>query len=135
MPLMKSLRDIRLSNTSGHCVLVTADEPINIPPGLYADAITSGMVECDTAEPVKEPELIVETQTAEEIAAQRAAELDAAILIVLTRNSEEDFKKDGTPKATKVVAELAPEFDPTPSATEISDAYQKLQENFDLAED
>ena len=133
MPLMKSQRDIRLSNTSGHCILVVKDKPVNIPPGLYEEAITSGMVEVEGPAPTsKEPE---KTETTEQDPADRQAELDAAILKILTRNDEDDFKKDGTPKATKVVAELALEFEPRPTATEISDAYERLQENFDLAED
>lgn len=143
MPLMKSLRDIRLSNTSGHCILVKAEVPVTIPNGLLAEALAAGLVETEGSKPTTatEPTVSAEEQAAidaaaaQEAADQRTADLDAAILIVLTRKDEDDFKKDGTPKATKIVAELDPAFEPRPTATEISEAYERLQENFDLAED
>ena len=47
MSVMISLRDLRLTNTSGHCVLVKANTPAMIPRPLRGDAITAGMVETD----------------------------------------------------------------------------------------
>lgn len=131
--LMKSLRDIRLSNTSGHCINVVANEPKLIPKGLVQEALAHGMIEVEGG-----PELKTEPDPdppKEMDAEERIALLDQAVLKVLTRNDEDDFKKDGTPKATKVIAELDPEFEPRPNATEILDAFERLQENFDLVED
>jgi len=59
--------------------------------------------------------------------------LDQAILRVLTRNDPTDFKADNTPKVVKIVAEMSPDLR-RPTATEVFDAFQRLQENIDLAE-
>jgi hypothetical protein len=59
--------------------------------------------------------------------------LDQALMKILTRNDPDDLKADLNPKVNKVVAEMSPDLR-RPTATEISDAYQRLQENIDLAE-
>jgi hypothetical protein len=133
--LMVSPRDYRLATLSGWCQLFTANVPTKVPPHAYKDALRAGITaatEAQVAEASKEPEPEPEPTLDPD---ERAAQLDAAILKVMTRNDPADFKKDLTPKATKVVAELPPEFDPRPTATEVLDAFSRLQENFDLAED
>ncbi len=61
MSVMISLRDVRLSSTSGHCVLVKANTPTFIPALLREDAIIAGMVGTNelipgtTADEVAEP--------------------------------------------------------------------------------
>jgi hypothetical protein len=51
----------------------------------------------------------------------------------LTRNVDSDFKNDGRPKINAVVAEMDPDVR-RPNATEVSDAFERLQENVNLAE-
>jgi hypothetical protein len=62
-----------------------------------------------------------------------AVSLDQAILRLLTRNVDSDFKNDGRPKINAVVAEMDPDVR-RPNATEVSDAFERLQENVNLAE-
>jgi len=62
-----------------------------------------------------------------------AVGLDQALMRILTRDDPSDLKSDLTPKVTKVTAEMSPDLR-RPTATEVSDAYQRLQENIDLAE-
>ena len=50
MRVMKSLREFRLVNLSGHCIQVEANVPVVVPPALHEDALAAGMVETD--EPV-----------------------------------------------------------------------------------
>jgi hypothetical protein len=52
---------------------------------------------------------------------------------ILTRNDPTDLKADLTPKVVRITAEMSPDLR-RPTATEVSDAYQRLQENIDLAE-
>jgi hypothetical protein len=60
-------------------------------------------------------------------------ELDKALTRILVRNDPADLKADLMPKLNKVVAEMSPDLR-RPTDTEVSDAYQRLQENIDLAE-
>ena len=135
MPLMKSLRDVRLTNTSGHCIPVVANEPKNIPPDLYQVALASGMVECEKAPaPIVEAE--ADDPADDEITGEaREKAIEAAVLKLIVRNDEADFKADLTPKVTKVIVELGPEFTPRPTATEVLDAFNRAQDNMALAED
>lgn len=132
---MVSPRDYRLSSLTGFCVNFVANEPIPVPPHVYLEALECGatVVDAKAAPVVPEPETQVET--VEPDPAQRVADLDAAVSIVIVRNDPDDFKADSTPKVNKVIAELSPEFEPRPSATEVYESYERLQENLDLAED
>lgn len=133
---MVSFRDYRLSSLKGYVVNFIANEPINVPPHIYLEALEIGAAVVADAQDipvVSEPEAQVETSEVDP--AQRAADLDQAMMIVLTRNDPDDFKNDSTPKVNKVIAELAPEFEPRPTATECFESYERLQENLDLAED
>ena len=56
-----------------------------------------------------------EPETKEPSPYEQAVALDEALLKIITRDDESDYKKDGTPKANVVVAELAPEI-PRPTA-------------------
>ena len=129
---MVSPRDYRLSSLTGFCVNFHANAPVYVPPHVYLEALEIGatVVDAQATPVVPEPETKVEVDPT-----QRAADLDRAMTIVLTRNDPEDFKTDDTPKVNKVIAELAPEFEPRPTATECFESYERLQENLDLAED
>ena len=131
---MVSSRDYDLRTTKGACVLFVANKPVSVPPVIFQDALAIGatVVEAE-AETIKEPEKeIVEPPVVDEKA--NAAALTAALIVVLERNTPDDFKTDGTPKTNKVIAELSPDI-ARPTATQVADAYAVLQENFDLAED
>ncbi len=136
--LMVSPRDYRLSSLSGYCMLFKVDTPVSVPPIIYEEALKAGIrmvegQEMPEAPPEKPPR--ADTEEASRLAAEaKASALKEALIIVITRNQPEDFKADGTPKVNKVIAEMSPEI-PRPTATEISEAYEALQENLDLAED
>ncbi len=160
MSVMISLRDVRLSNTTGHCVSVTAKIPTDIPAPLREDAIMAGMVETDEPlpgepdevpgstplpAPVKEPEpapIPVKTKEVpatveapaviEDTGVDDAEALATAVRKILVRNDPTDFKNDGTPKVIKVVGEMPPECK-RPTATQVFAAYEKLQDDPELA--
>jgi len=122
-----------LNGTHGHCIHVKANEPIWIPPVVVKQALAQGLQHTGNAA-VTEEVVVAPSETSDngENDAFDVA-LDQAILRILTRNDPADYKADGTPKVLKVVSEMAPELR-RPTATEVSDAFQRLQENIDLAE-
>lgn len=131
---MVSNRDYRLSLLNGWCQLFKANVPAKVPPHAYRGALEAGIIVAEDI-PAAAPTVTEPTPVVTEDPAQRSADIDQAMLIVLTRNDPEDFKKDNTPKAAKVIAELDVSFDPRPTATEIVESYERLQENLDLADD
>ncbi len=157
MSVMISLRDVRLSNTTGHCVSVQANTPVFIPGPLREDAMLAGMVETDaplpgeevaeeTPVPIKAPSPVapvpVQAKEAapaveapapiEDTGVDDAEALATAVRKLLVRNDPTDFKNDGTPKVVKVVGEMPPECK-RPTATQVFAAYEKLQDDPDLA--
>lgn len=130
---MVSPRDYRLSSLTGFCVNFVANKPVPVPPHVYLEALEMGATVVDAQ--VITVEETPQTQVEAVDPAQRSADLDQAMMIVLTRNDPDDFKNDSTPKVNKVIAELDPEFEPRPTATECLESYERLQENLDLAED
>jgi len=155
---MISLRDFRLSNTSGHCVLVEANKPTMIPPPLREDAIMAGMVDTDVplaleadevaapapapaAPPIPAAVALIAKEAAPAVEAPAVIEdtgvddaeaLSSAIRKILVRNDPTDFKNDGTPKVIRVVGEMPPECK-RPTATQVFAEYEKLQDDPDLA--
>ena len=131
---MVSPRDYRLSSLTGYCVNFIANVPISVPPHVYIEALEMGATVVDVAEtPVDVAETPVDVVKLDPV--QRMADLDRAMMAVLMRNDPEDFKKDSMPKINKVIAELALEFEPRPTGTEVLESYERMQENLDLAED
>jgi len=98
-------------------------------------ALGQGVREVDQDAPSPEPVVAppVKRDNEESDGDEFAVALDQAILRILTRNDPNDYKADNTPKVTKVVAEMSPELRRA-SATEVSDAFRRLQENINLAE-
>ena len=176
MSVMISLRSFRLSNTSGHCVLVEANKPTMIPSPLREGAIMAGMVDYDApletvptpevrptplpselpseghivgpfpvvtpaAPPIPAAEALIAKEAATSVEAPAVIEdtgvddaeaLATAVRKLLVRNDPTDFKNDGTPKVVKVVSEMPPECK-RPTATQVFAAYEKLQDDPDLA--
>lgn len=133
---MVSNRDYRLSILNGWVQTFKANVPAKVPPHAYKEALQAGLLVCEEQDSDDE----VSDTTPAPVAtvanpAARANELDQAVLKVLTRNDPEDFKNDNTPKVNKVIAELDPAFDPRPTATEVIESHERLQENLDLADD
>ena len=155
MPVMKSLRAFRLASTAGgHVIEVEANTPVFIPDAIVSEALAAGMTPSDAPAPVAEaappapPETIVEDEEVElededkvedeeaaaaEAAAKQAVEVEQAVLRLITRGDDNDFKADGTPKVNRVNAELPPEVDRA-TATQVAEVYERLQENVNLAE-
>ena len=135
---MVSPRDYRLSSLCGYCVTFKADVAINVPPMVYKEALAIGARLVDEElpkAPVTKPAIDSSVAEAAKLEAEAKTEaLRNALTVVITRNDPNDFKADGTPKVQKVAVEMAPEF-PKPTATEVADTYERLQENLDLAED
>ena len=134
MPMMKSPFAQTLSSRKGHCLTFEADVAQWVPPEIVSEAIARGIVEAGEAAPL--PEVVAPAETSDNEADGKEefeAALDGALLRILTRSDPTDYKADGTPKVVKVIAEMSPDLR-NPTATEVSDAFRKLQENIDLAE-
>ncbi len=79
------------------------------------------------------PAKTVEAPTqVEDTGVDDAEALATAVRKLLVRNDPTDFKNDGTPKVVKVVSEMPPECK-RPTATQVFAAYEKLQDDPDLA--
>ena len=133
MPMMKSPYDLVLNSTSGHCLTFKANVALWVPPVMVAEAIDRGVSPTDekAPEPVVAPEETGDNSEDGNEGFETA--LDGAILRILTRSDPTDYKADGTPKVVKVTAEMSPDLR-SPTATEVSDAFMRAQENIDLAE-
>lgn len=134
MSMMKSPYPQVLNGTHGHCIRVEANVPIWIPPVVIKQAIAQGLQHVEGQTPIPET-VVAPVETSDNGAEGDAFEvgLEQAILRILTRNDPSDYKADNTPKVLKVVGEMAPELR-RPTATEVSDAFLRLQGNIDLAE-
>ena len=143
MPLMISHRDLRLTNRCGHVILVEANKPVNVPAPLHDPAVLAGMQPVDPAfpidPPVPEPTAIKEPVEPDPEPAPsvnvRGATIESAMRAIIARGDERDFKADGTPKVYNLMALLPDDFEPRPTATEVLDIFEQLQEDLDLAED
>jgi len=132
MPMMKSPFDQTVSSLLGQCLVFEAGEPLYVPEGIVPECLKVGIQLTDEAPtPVVAPE--EKSDNEEDAEAEFSVALDAALMKILTREDPTDLKSDLTPKINKVAAEMSPELR-RPTATEVSDAYQRLQENIDLAE-
>lgn len=136
MPMMKSPFDQQIVSLSGHSPEFKAGKPTWVPdtPMLVEECLTRGVLLCEDEEkpePVAAPE--EKSDNDNDAEAEFVVALDQALLKILTRDDPADLKSDLTPKVNKVVAEMSPDLR-RPTATEIADAYAKLQENIDLAE-
>jgi hypothetical protein len=133
MPMMKSPFDQSISSIFGHVLVFEANEPQHVPDLVVPECLERGvrLTEDQPTAPVVAPE--EKSDNGDDAEAEFAVALDGAILKILTRDDPSDLKADLTPKVSKVVAEMSPELR-RPNATEVYDAYQRLQENIDLAE-
>ena len=135
MPMMKSPFDQQIISLSGHSPVFEANVPVWVPEakGLTEECLARGCLMCDDqpAPAAAAPAEKDDNSVSEGL--NFAVALDRALIAILTRNDPEDLKADLTPKVNKVTAEMSPDLR-RPTATEISDAYQRLQENIDLAE-
>jgi len=135
--MMKSPIDQVINSTSGHCITFKANVPVWVPPAVVSETRQRAISECDEDTPaVTATEVVVapaETSDNDEDGEDEfETALDQAILRILTRNDPSDYKADNTPKVAKVIIEMSPDLRRA-TATEVSDAFQRLQENIDLA--
>lgn len=113
---MVSLRDVRVVNTSGHCVLMKAGEPTRIPGALVETALSLGCVPADST--------VYEDHKSklERLERERKALVETLIAGVDTlvrRNQFEDFTPTGHPKID-VLAEIC-DVDPNSVTHELRD--------------
>ena len=101
--MMVSLRDVRVANTSGHCLWFKANEPQMVPGALVDDAASVGCVPVDAKE-------YEDHKTKLEAAAKAHEELKdkliAAVDAMVRRNKFDEFTPTGHPKIS-VLAEEA----------------------------
>jgi len=140
MPMMKSHYTHQIISLTGHSVefeagVITrvADVPALVREclALGAEIVEDVALGAIAPAPAAAPE--EKSDNGNDAEAEFLVGLDQALLKILTRNDPSDLKADLTPKVNKVVAEMSPDLR-RPNATEVSEAYQRLQENIDLAE-
>ena len=139
MPYMRAPYPSTINSTSGHCLVATEPNQImHVPQDVVPEAIAIGWQPSDPPEaaPVESPpepsHNATETQSDEVDDYQ--VELDQAVLRIITRNDNSDFKNDGTPKLTAVAGEMSPDV-PRPKSRDVKAAFEKMQDNIDLATD
>jgi len=140
MPMMICPFDQQIISLTGHTPKFEANVPLWVSDakGLAAECLARGAKMYDGPPPPPAEEQLdaapaEKSDNGNDAEAEFAVALDGAILKILMRDDPTDLKSDLTPKVTKVTAEMSPDLR-RPTATEISDAYQRLQENIDLAE-
>ena len=134
MSMMISPFDQVVASLHGHRLVFTAHEPLHVPPKVVPECLKVGIQHAEAATVVAAAVVAPEEKSdnKDDAEAEFKVALDGALLAILTRNDPSDLKADLSPKINKVVAEMSPELR-RPNATEVSDAYQRLQENIDLA--
>lgn len=139
MPMMQAPYTFQLISLSGHSVEFQAGVPVRVAdvPMLVEDCLARGAVIVHGAAPLElpeEPAAPVEKSDNEPSEEQEfEVALEAALTKIIVRNDPSDLKTDLTPKVVRVVAEL-PSHLRRPTATEVTEAYERLQENINLAE-
>lgn len=135
MPMMKAPYTFQHISTSGHSVEFEANEPIWVAQceQLVTECLAKGAMLIDGEAPAVAAAPEEKSDNEPDAEEEFRVALDAALMKILVRNDPTDLKSDLTPKVTKVVAEMSPDLR-RPTATEVSEAYSKLQENIDLSE-
>ena len=134
MPMMKSPYAHQIISLSGHSVEFEANKPVWVAENemLIEECLAKGATRLGD-EP---PEVVAPEEKSDNggnAGALFAIGLDQALIRILTRNDPADLTADLMPKVLRVTAEMSPDLR-RPTATEISEAYERLQENIDLAE-
>ena len=99
---MVSLRDVRVANTSGHCIWVMANKPTLVPGPLVDTAASLGCVPAD-AKVYQEHKDAQERYFEEE--QERYAKLVDACERLVKRNDIKDFTPSGYPKCDVLAKE------------------------------
>ena len=125
-------RDYRLSSLNGYVVNFKANEPAQVPPHVYAEAVGIGAV------PMEEPELDaprersgyeVDESVHEAAAMEAEAQKDAVQRVIVTlfeKNDTSLFRADGYPKVVSVLDAL-PGTVPKPTAMEIQAIFDEMR--------
>lgn len=135
MPFMKAPYESTINSTSGHCLHAAAGEVMWVPPVVEPEAVAIGWQRAEEpAEAVEAPEQLSDnvTESQSNDVNEFQADLDQAVIRIITRNEASDFKADGVPKLNSVVAEMSPESK-RPTSTQVTKTYERMQENIDLA--
>jgi len=138
MPMMISPFDQQIVSGSGHSPIFEANVPVWVADstGLAEECMERGVKLYTGEPPTPAPEVVAPAKVDDnerDEEAEFAVGLDQALMRILTREDPNDLNAQDWPKVTKVTAEMSPDLR-RPTATEISVAYEKLQENIDLAE-
>ena len=135
MPMMKSPFDQVVPSLFGHRLVFKANEPLHVPDRCVAECMQRGVMATDeeALKVVAPEEKGDNVADAEDLEDRFEAGLNQALLAIIMRDDPNDLNASMVPKVMKVVAEMSPDLR-RPNATEISKAYEVLQENIDLAE-
>jgi hypothetical protein len=135
-------RDYRLSSLSGNVVNFKANVPTLVHPFAYKEAIGIGAVpapdepEPEMVEKIEEVRHPVHESVAEAAKLEHEAKLGAienAIVVLMKRGDNTDFRADGYPKANKVLEEMPPNVNRA-TATEIQQVYDDMRDDVNYAD-
>lgn len=136
MPFMKAPYDSEIRSLTGHILVAKANEVINVPDVVVPEAQAIGWQHTEAPPKVEAPQQLSDNVTVKPSVSvdEFEVQLDQAVLRVLTRNVESDFKADGVPKLNAVLSEMDPDVK-KPTAGQILKSFERLQSNINLAED
>ena len=136
MPYMRAPYASEIRSLTGHILVAEENEVLHVPESVVDEAVAKGWQPATAPDPVEAPEQLSDNVTEEPSYDEDMfqVELDQAVLRVITRNVDTDFKNDGVPKLNAVVAEMSPDVS-KPTAGQVLESYERLQDNINLAED
>lgn len=136
MPFMRAPYASEIRSLTGHVLVAQENEVLHVPEEVVPEAVAKGWQPADAPGKVEAPAQLSDnvTDSPSDDAVSDQVDLDQAVMRVITRNVESDFKGDGVPKLSAVVAEL-PKDAPRPTAGKVLEAFERLQSNINLAED
>ena len=141
MPHMKAPYASTINSLTGHCLVAEAGDVLWVPDVVVPEAMAIGWQKVDEASvAVEAPEQlsdnVTETEESSDDVDEFQVALDQALTQIIIRNDESDFYTQGTTtkvRIASVIALMDPDFK-KPTATEVADAYERLQDNISLAD-
>ena len=140
MAYMKAPYASEIRSLSGHILVADAGDVLWVPEACEEEARKIGWQPAEEPAEVEAPEQlsdnVTETEESSDDVDEFQVALDQALTQIIIRNDESDFYTQGTTtkvRIASVIALMDPDFK-KPTATEVADAYERLQDNISLAD-
>lgn len=135
-------RDYRLASLSGNVVNFKANEPAMVHPFAYKEAIAIGAVPAEDEPEVelgpgpKSDQQTIHESVAEAAKLETEAKMDAierAIVVLMQRGEQTDFRADGYPRAAPIQEEI-PKAIGRVTAQEIVAVFDEMRDDVNYAD-